>query len=177
MEKLNRDELFLLAVGLDAPSILNLCNTNKRFQEKLCKNDDVWRYKLLKEYYVSSSKNPKQEYLKLSSLSTVFWTQVVIDEETVKLWVNNLDKLLEIFEENYPRRYAPEWVNYDLFRNTKLVEMFEVLQESDIKDNVDMGFILPVAYGSAHLDIGASWFINPITDNMDILFDSENFKL
>lgn len=176
MEKLNRDELFVLALEMDAPSILNLCRTNKRFQEKLCKNDDVWRYKLLKEYYISSSKNPKQEYLKLSSLSTVFWTKVITDEKIVKLWVDNLDKLLEIFEKHYPRRHAPEWVNYDLFRNTKLVEMFEVLQESDIDDNIDMVFALPVAYGSSYLDTGASWFVNPITDNMDILFDSENFK-
>ena len=177
MEKLNKNELFLLALEMDVADILNLCKTNKKFQEKLCKNDDIWRYKLLKEYDIKNSINPKQEYLKLAALSTVFWTRVT-NKKDVKLWTENIDKLLEIFEKHYPRRSAPEWVNYDLFRNTQLVKMFEYLQDVDSDDVIDFIHTLPVAYHSNYLDTGASWFVNPITDHMDdILFLSENFKL
>jgi Leucine-rich repeat (LRR) protein len=50
MEKLNRDELFSLAIHLDLPSLLKLCLANKRFSEKICTRNEIWNYRLLKDF-------------------------------------------------------------------------------------------------------------------------------
>lgn len=46
MDKLHRDELVLLALQLDLPDILSLCNSSKYFNEKICKNENFWRRKI-----------------------------------------------------------------------------------------------------------------------------------
>ena len=48
MEKLNKDELFTIAVELNLPSLLKFCSINKRIYEKIHNNDDIWNYKLNK---------------------------------------------------------------------------------------------------------------------------------
>ena len=50
MEKLNRDELFSLAINLDLPSLLKFCRTNKHFLEQICARDEIWNYRLMKEF-------------------------------------------------------------------------------------------------------------------------------
>lgn len=50
MEKLNKDELMLLALQLDNASLNKLCLTSKRMNKLLCDNKDFWRNKLYKEY-------------------------------------------------------------------------------------------------------------------------------
>ena len=50
MEKLNKDELFTLALHLDLPDILNLCQGNKYIQNSICKRDEIWIYKLNKDF-------------------------------------------------------------------------------------------------------------------------------
>lgn len=49
MEKLNKDELILLALELDLGSILKFCASSKRFNEKICQDNNFWRRKLDKE--------------------------------------------------------------------------------------------------------------------------------
>ncbi len=46
MEKLSRDELFSLAVNLDLPDLLRFCSSSKKFNNEVCKNNDIWFYKL-----------------------------------------------------------------------------------------------------------------------------------
>ena len=46
MDKLHRDELVLLALQLDLPDILSLCNSSKYFNEKICKNENFWKRKI-----------------------------------------------------------------------------------------------------------------------------------
>ena len=50
MEKLNRDELFSLAMHLDAPSLLKFCRTNKHFSQKICARDEIWNYRLFSDF-------------------------------------------------------------------------------------------------------------------------------
>ena len=49
MEKLSRDTLILIALEMDLSSILELCKTNKRINEKICQNDMFWLNKIKKE--------------------------------------------------------------------------------------------------------------------------------
>ncbi len=50
MEKLNKDELFSLAIHLDLTDLLRFCSTNKYIQHTICARDDIWIYKLNREY-------------------------------------------------------------------------------------------------------------------------------
>jgi len=50
MEKLGKDQLFLLAIELDLPSLLQFCNTSKRINDLVCKRNEIWLYKLNKEF-------------------------------------------------------------------------------------------------------------------------------
>lgn len=49
MEKLNKDELFSLAIHLDVPALLKFCQTNKTFQ-KICTRDELWNYRLKADF-------------------------------------------------------------------------------------------------------------------------------
>lgn len=48
--KLNRDELFLIAMDLNISSLINLCKSSKKINEKICNNNGFWRNKLYKDY-------------------------------------------------------------------------------------------------------------------------------
>ena len=50
MEKLNKDELFTLALHLDLPSLLSFCSSNKNIERNICRRDDIWIYKLKKDF-------------------------------------------------------------------------------------------------------------------------------
>ena len=50
MLRLNNDELFSLAIHLDLPHLLKLCSSSKHIDNKLCMKDDIWDYKLQKEF-------------------------------------------------------------------------------------------------------------------------------
>ncbi len=45
----NKDELFLLAIHMDLPELLNFCQTSSKHR-KLCNTDRIWEYKLEKEF-------------------------------------------------------------------------------------------------------------------------------
>ena len=70
MENLHKDVLIMLALDLELTDLFNLCQTNKRFNTILCKNDNFWKQKYILlfglEYYQSQKiKNHKKEYLNL----------------------------------------------------------------------------------------------------------------
>jgi hypothetical protein len=47
---MNPDELLIIAMKLDLPSLLNWCQTNKRINEIICKRDPVWLYRLNQDF-------------------------------------------------------------------------------------------------------------------------------
>ena len=74
MENLNKDELFLLAMELDLPSILNLCKTSKYLNKMVCENPNLWRSKLNKDYpylNISEVKDLKGLYLYLKKRAKI----------------------------------------------------------------------------------------------------------
>ena len=65
MDKLNRDELFTLALHLDLPSLLTFCKINKKINHDICENGFFWLNKLKRDYPfvdISSVKNYKELY-------------------------------------------------------------------------------------------------------------------
>lgn len=47
---LNSDDLFSIAILMDLPDLLSFCKSSKYVNEKLCKKDNIWLYKLNEEY-------------------------------------------------------------------------------------------------------------------------------
>jgi Leucine-rich repeat (LRR) protein len=76
MNTLPKDLLFILALNLNDEDLSSLCRTSKRFNEQICKKDDIWNYKLyqLKEYSEDIQKlkkevnNPRELYQLVKSL-------------------------------------------------------------------------------------------------------------
>ena len=50
METLPKDIYFTLAKDMEIRDLIDLCIADKRANEKICKNEDVWRYRLEKEF-------------------------------------------------------------------------------------------------------------------------------
>jgi Leucine-rich repeat (LRR) protein len=80
MNKLSKDELFILALQLDLPDLLRFCKTSKIFDEKLCKNIDFWRYKIRNEFI-----DFNYEEL-ISELETLSSQELYILLHTKKMW-------------------------------------------------------------------------------------------
>ena len=66
--EVSKDVLMKLALDLDYNSILNLCRTEKRANEIICKSQTFWRNKLKKEYPmldVTKIKDPRNVFRKI----------------------------------------------------------------------------------------------------------------
>lgn len=50
MEKLNRDELFKIAILLDLPELLAFCRSSNKIDKLICQKNDIWIYKLKTEF-------------------------------------------------------------------------------------------------------------------------------
>ena len=76
MNKLNKDELFLLAIELSLPDLLTFCSSGKRINDLVCKRDDIWNYKLNRDFmnqpnYKVLKSNPKDNYTLLYKLTQI----------------------------------------------------------------------------------------------------------
>lgn len=65
MEKLNKDEIVTIALLLDLLDILKFCQTSKKIDRYVCKNDDFWTSRLKKDFNFIFSKIHKQRRPKL----------------------------------------------------------------------------------------------------------------
>jgi len=67
-----RDIVILMALEMDAPSILNLCRTNKDMNRYVCENPIFWERKFKKDYpdknYIDYGNNYKEAYKNISKL-------------------------------------------------------------------------------------------------------------
>ena len=46
LSQLSKDELFLIAMKLDCPTLLKFCICNKKIYDKVYSNEDIWNDKL-----------------------------------------------------------------------------------------------------------------------------------
>ena len=47
---MNKDMLVKIALELDLPDLMNLCLTNPEYNRKICNNNDLWRWKMIKDF-------------------------------------------------------------------------------------------------------------------------------
>lgn len=61
LETLPKDILFQLAIGMELPELLNLCKTHPNLNVQICKNRDIWSYKLQQNFkeYLNFEKYPQ----------------------------------------------------------------------------------------------------------------------
>ena len=94
MDKLSRDELLLIALEMDTPSLLNLCRSYKLFNNSVCKQDRIWIDKLKKEYgfvftgEITKDRTPRMYY-------NLFYQQppdfnFEYDAYSSSLWLGNI---------------------------------------------------------------------------------------
>ena len=50
MDKLSKDELYVLALHLDLPDLLRLCKIHSKFYRKICNDETVWRRKIERDF-------------------------------------------------------------------------------------------------------------------------------
>lgn len=69
MNQLPKDILVFMALNLDLPEILSLCQTNSEFNDRICKNNYFWLNKLDRDYGLKSDlSNAKREYSSIKDL-------------------------------------------------------------------------------------------------------------
>ena len=74
MNKLNKDELLIIALEFSLPDLLNFCQSNKRFNDLVCNRNDIWYIKLQREFdpktisYFSQD-TPRKTYIFLYKLT------------------------------------------------------------------------------------------------------------
>ncbi len=120
MEKLSRDTLILLALEMDMGEILNMCQTNKRINEKICKNDMFWLNKIRKERpnFLSSMvdklkfKNYKDLYMKLQNSG----------DKVYKLYFDTGDINVKGYIFDYLKNYQPGLTADDIIKSELIGE-------------------------------------------------------
>ena len=61
MENLSKDELMLIAIEFDLPDLLRFCSSSKRINDKICGQNDIWIYKLNREFSPEEIKELRQK--------------------------------------------------------------------------------------------------------------------
>ena len=106
-EKLNRDELFSIALEFDLPDLLKFCNLETRINDLICEQKDIWFRKIKselseKDYTKDENfikQNPKRYYIGMYLKEKLKYSgsvQELLNAEELKL-INN--KLKEIPKE------------------------------------------------------------------------------
>ncbi len=52
LSRLSKDVIIYMALNLDLPEILKLCQTSRRFNKTVCKNRDFWSNKLQRDFNI-----------------------------------------------------------------------------------------------------------------------------
>jgi len=74
MERLSKDELFLIAIELNITELLNLCLSSKNIKNKICDRNDFWVHKLKKDFDINFFENvklPKSNRLRENFIKTL----------------------------------------------------------------------------------------------------------
>jgi hypothetical protein len=131
MEKLSKNELFLFAVELDYPDLVNFCLTNKKINEKICRNEEFWFYKLKKEfpdYYKFDYKNKtSREMFKTMTYRKEFYEGLPFMMKMFKYDPIVKDSMKKVFDEY--GKYLDSKI--DKFEVIKTIEKAKV----DIEEN------------------------------------------
>lgn len=104
MENITRDTLILIALNLDIPELLHLCNINSKFNKLLCKNNTFWMNKLHNDYpetigFNFNTEDYKSLYFLKKSFDIIYFNGKIISDEPLLyelvFSLNKIDKLLK----------------------------------------------------------------------------------
>lgn len=159
MEKLSKDELYLLALQLDLPDLLSFCESTTKFDKKICQDPSVWERKIKRDfptYPDANMKNllkhksykeiyellyTKEKYYKDASVELFVTQNITLPED---LFLPNLEWLYIYFEDKMTDKYKvviPESVlfihlrgisvfpNKDGYYNVKIPKRFRHILE------------------------------------------------
>ena len=125
MDKLEKDQLFLLALELDLPELLSFCSSSKRINDLICKRNDIWYYKLNKEFsdlkYIG--KEPRSYYIKLKEILKVspelrnILPLINIKKYTISnnsAFVLKIQILLQSINKNVLSKISKDYNNHDI---------------------------------------------------------------
>ena len=117
---MNRDVLFSIALEMDLPDIMRLCETSKKVNEYVCKNRNFWLIKLKKTYPkvpVEKIQDPKGLYIKLYNISTLnpkwdYWSALKQQDNDL---INSLSFIHKVTYPFIIITNENEWKFYDTF--------------------------------------------------------------
>jgi hypothetical protein len=84
MERLDPDTLFSIGILLELDSLLKFCSTNKRINNLLCRQDNIWLYKI-KQLSPSLNVEVINKYRKDRSLKDYFIQDIYIQNQGLVL--------------------------------------------------------------------------------------------
>lgn len=137
MESFDEVALFNLAIELGLPELLSLCQTNKKMKRLICDKDNIWNYRLnkdfpeetvLREKFRSLNMSPKNSYQTLYSLNN-FRTKFGFGKESL-LYLYNRDFIPFINIDKIPKelKLLPNLRILNLAHNLKKIDPAEILK-------------------------------------------------
>jgi Leucine-rich repeat (LRR) protein len=125
IKDLSKDPLFLVALELNDVDLANFCKSNKKFNEQICKKDDIWNYKLsrLDKKYSEDIQELKKEVKTPRELYQLIKSLIVAKEIFKVNWSLN---------ELYNKKII--WINKEIKKIPNL-SLFKNLRELDLSWN------------------------------------------
>jgi len=144
MQTVPKDILVKLALDLDLPDLLNLCQVNKQINQKICASKDFWKQKLWKDYNLTSE-NPKAVYENLDKCNQlllkggVIPNGIVLNSYSEEYFNNKDDYLVYLFliakilnkDEEIPEYFEGIYDRYNIKNIYPQIERTEVFTEKD----------------------------------------------
>jgi Leucine-rich repeat (LRR) protein len=123
MNQYTKDILFLIAIEFDDIDLANFCKTNKYFNEKICKSDTIWNYKLsqLSKKYSEDIENLRNEVNNSRELYQLI-KSLIVAKDVFKL-DGNLTKLYNRGSINVSNKEITNIPNLSLFKNLKTLSL------------------------------------------------------
>jgi hypothetical protein len=147
MERLSKDIIVKLALGMDLPEILSLCMTSKRFNRFVCENNRFWVSMIKRDYpgypyeLMKGEKDYKDLYKRLKekegiiTLKIKYHDGVPMASYTANLKANTLEQSKEIISNTFS-----DFIIQLSFYGNYSIEIDDLTVCSDIN-------ILPVSIG------------------------------
>ena len=135
MENFNVDELFLLALELDLPSVINFCKSSKRVNEKICKNERFWQVKVNRDFpsFINRQKTFKDQYVFLTQILTRERFEKILERPNIfaEYGSTSINSPLDLFDLLYNKISLGDWgvINYGYDKRDKIIQEFDVIYE------------------------------------------------
>ena len=159
--------------NLTPKELVYLCQSSHDLRKKCNNNNqEIFRSLLERDYGVlysdvETEKTPEKLYASLEKYPNVkihlrkmhptYYLSLIL------YWIQYMDEIIAIFDDNYPKSKSPKWVNYELFEQDKISEMadnfFNQIEDAFFNGEYDIEVNFGpdmFAYDSVNVDLGES---------------------